>query len=287
MSQEIQWDKAIPIKRFVTNSGRFYGPTDLDTFHQFENPLRPSWTNVASIEASPGLGQWFKDKGRWADIDGPVTAVKGTHIHDFADLLNEGKTITTDNIIERLDKEEDIRWKLVYPNKWQLIEEIKKALMQYVLWFNEHQPMILASEIMLWHPDVPYAGTADLVLRIHNKKQNQDILMLADLKTGNENEKHYTQCMAYAILLEKIYGIKIGAVGTLYCQGRFRGEPKPGKMKVKMIRNKAGAFTDDAKRLMNKVVKLYELWESDRKSPQPTLKPKLPNKFSLNINKGQ
>ena len=66
---------------------------------------------------------------------------------------------------------------------------------------------------MMWHPDVPYAGTADLIMKIHNKKQGQDILMVGDLKTGN-SDKHFVQCMAYAILLEKIYDVKVGAVGS-------------------------------------------------------------------------
>ena len=283
---KVDFNKGVEIKRFATEGGRFYGPTDLDVFNQYENPLKPSWTNVASVESSPGLSNWYKEKGKWADIDGPVTAIKGSHIHTHVDFMNDGAEITTDNIVESLDNEADIRWKLVYHNKWALIEEIKKALMEYQLWYEEHQPTLLKSEIMLWHPDVPYAGTADMILKIHNKRQDQDILMVADLKTGNENDKHFVQCMAYAILLEKIYGVKVGAVGTLYCKGRWRDQPKPGKMKVKVIRNKAGEFTDDAQFLMNRVVKLYELWESNQTYSQPKMKPKLPNKFSLNIKKG-
>ena len=57
-------------------------------------------------------------------------------------------------------------------------------------------------------------------------------------------------------------------------------------MKVKVIRNKAGEFTEDANKLMDKVVKLVDLFQTNNPS-QPTQKRPLPKKFSLNINKGK
>lgn len=277
--------KSIDAKRFATNSGRFYGPEDMDTYHMHENPLKPSWTNVASVESSPGLSTWYKDNGKWADIIGPTSAIIGTITHDAADLMNQGEEITEDWIIEQLETHVDIRWKLIYPMRWDAVELIKKQIMQYKMWYEEHQPQIIKSELMMWHPDVPYAGTADLVLNIYNKRQDQNILMMADLKTGNENEKHYVQCMAYAILLEKIYNVKVGALGVLYCQGRWRDEVKPGKMKVKVVRDKAGELTKDAQFLTNRVVKLYELWKSTQKVLQPKKKKFLPKSFKLIKNK--
>lgn len=283
----IDFSKGVDSKRYATNGGRYYGPVDPDVRHQYKDkqPLKPSWTNVASIESSPGLSNWYKDKGRWADIDGPTTAILGTIAHEAVDLMNAGKTIDEDWIINELETSVDIRWKLVYPHRWDAVELIKKMIMGYIAWYHEHKPKILKSEIMLWHPDVPYAGTADLVLNIYNKRQDQDIIMLADLKTGNENDKHFVQCMAYAILLEKIYKVKVGALGVLYCQGRWRDEPKPGKMKVKVVRNKSGEFTEDANYLSNRVVKLYELWASAQHSKQPKEKKFLPKKFTLNLTK--
>ena len=244
---DIDFNKCIKSRRFITEGGRYYGPVDIDVFNQYNNPLKPSWTNVG--------------------------------------LMNGGKEIDEGWIVNELDTYSDIRWKLVYHNKWEAVELIKKMLMGYVAWYHEHKPKILKSEIMMWHPDVPYAGTADLVINIYNKRQDQNILMMADLKTGNENDKHYVQCMAYAILLEKIFKVKVGALGVLYCQGRWRGEVKPGKMKVKVVRNKAGEFTEDAKVLTNRVLKLYELWQSNQKYQQPKTKQALPKIFSLNIKK--
>tara|TARA_Y100001938_G_C8096494_1_gene438524 strand:- start:1504 stop:2373 length:870 start_codon:yes stop_codon:yes gene_type:complete len=282
---KIDFTKGIQARRYATGGGRFYGPTALDVYKNVENPLKPSWTNVASVESSPGLSNWYKDKGRWADIDGPVTAIIGTIAHQCVDEMNEGKEVTVDDIELMLDTYSDIRWKLIYPNKWEAIQLVQKMLWSYQEWFNNNKPTILHSEIMMWHPEVPYAGTADLVLNIYNKRQDQDILMLADLKTGNEQDKHFEQCMAYAILLEKIYDVKVQALGVLYCQGRWRDTVKEGKMKVKVVRNKSGEFTDDANYLMHRVVKLYELWETAQKTEQPKLKPKLPKKFFLNNNK--
>ena len=275
----------IATERVHTSGGRYYGPQDMDILKSHEKPLKPSWTNVQSVESSPGLSDWKMNNGRWATIDGPTSAIIGTVTHNGADLMNKGKTINTDWILNELETNDDIRWKLVYPSKWSAVEIIKKQLWSYMLWYEEHKPSILATEIMMWHPDVPYAGTADLVLQIYNKRQDQDILMLADLKTGAENEKHFVQCMAYAILLEKIYQVKVSALGVLYCQGKWRDEPKPGKMKVKVVRNKSGEFTDDAKLLSQRVVKLYELWKINQRSAQPKRKIKLPNEFSIKIKK--
>ena len=281
---EFDRKKSIGARRYATETGRYYGPTDMDILHGTTNPLKPSWTNVASIEASPGLSQWFKDKGRWADIDGPVSAIMGSIAHECVDHMNGGGIITTDNIVDMLENWEDMRWRLIYPNKWIAVNLLKKMLIQYCLWHKEHKPVIVESEIMLWHPDVPYAGTADLLLKIHNKTQKQDIYMLGDLKTGNENEKHSVQCMAYAMLVEKIYGIKVSAIGSLYCQGRWKEVPKPGKMKTKVIRNKNMEPTADAKFLADRVRRLYALWESSQTKPQPKERPKLPNEFQLKLN---
>ena len=281
MSKEIQWDNCIPARRYATEGGRYYGPVDITTFNQFENPLRPSWTNLASVEASPGLANWKQQHGYFADVLTSWATTKGTGAHNGVEDMIDGKVLDDAFFTDYLENHEDIKWKM-NGSKWQMIEEIKKCIMQFILWHEEHQPTILKSEIMMWHPDVPYAGTADLIMMIHNKKQNQDILMVGDLKTGNESDKHFVQCMAYAILLEKIYNVKVGAVGSLYCQGRYKGEPKPGKMKVKVIRNKAGEFTEDANKLMDKVVKLVDLFQANNPA-QPNKKRPLPKKFSLNI----
>lgn len=288
----IDFSKGISAKRTHTNGGRFYGPEDLDVLHSTPQPLKPSWTNVASCESAPGLDEYFKNNGRWSNILGPTTAIIGTITHNAVDLLNnwamEGKTgkkyqIDTDWILNELATNDDIRWKLVYPSIWGAVEVIKKQIWSYQEWFAEHQPTILHSEVMMWHPDVPYAGTADLVLNIYNKRQDQDILMMADLKTGAEMDKHFEQCMAYAILLEKIYNVKVSALGVLYCNGKWRGSVKQGKMKVKVVRNKNGEFTDDAKYLTNRVLTVYNLWKSKQKSDQPSKKIVLPKSFSLTV----
>lgn len=273
------------IKRFATTSGRYYGPSDLDVLHQYKNPLKPSWTNVASCESSTGLSEWKMIHGYWSGILASTAATKGTITHDAIDLMNQGHKIdkATDWILNELETSDDIRWKMVH-TKWEMVETIKKQIMGYIAFYNEHKPKILASELFLWHPDVPYAGTADLILSIYNKRQDQDIIMLADLKTGSENEKHFEQCMAYAILLERIYNVKVGAIGSLYSTGKWRD--KPGfKMKVKVLRNKAEVLTEDAKKLCSRVEAVYNLWKSKQKTEQPRTKPKLPNTFSLNITK--
>ena len=255
----IDFSQRIVAKRYPTTAGRFYGPLDIDIEKQYEHPLKPSWTNVASCESSAGLSEWKMIHGYWSRIIGPASATVGTVTHDAVDLMNRWKIeglkgkkyeITTDWIMQELETKQDIRWRLEYPNFWDAVEVIKKMIMGYQAWYNEHKPKLLYSEIMMWHPDIPYAGTADLVLEMEYRKR--PMLMLADLKTGNEQEKHFEQCMAYAILLEKIFNVKVGALGVLYSNGKWRDVPK-AKMKVKVMRNKDESLTDDARDLANRV----------------------------------
>tara|TARA_R100000654_G_scaffold10259_2_gene22958 strand:- start:2053 stop:2907 length:855 start_codon:yes stop_codon:yes gene_type:complete len=283
----IDFSLGIDAKRCPTDSGRFYEPVDEFLRHQYNNSLKPSWTNVASCESSPGLSEWKLIHGYYSRVIGTASATIGTVTHDAIDLMNQWKMkglkdkkyrITTNWILNELELKDDIRWKMEYPSKWMAVERIKKQIMGYQSWYKENKPKLLQSEIMMWHPDVPYAGTADLVLELEYRKR--PMLMLADLKTGNEQEKHFEQCMAYAILLEKIYNCKVGALGVLYSNGNWRDVPK-SKMKVKVMRNKDESLTEDATRLAKRVKIICDLWKSQQKSLQPKRKLQLPNEFSL------
>ena len=162
------------------------------------------------------------------------------------------------------------------------IELICKQIMSYNAFYNEHKPNILASEVMMWHPDVPWAGTADLLVSWHSKRQNQDVYMLGDLKTGAEHDSHFTQCQAYALLAEKIYGIKISVLGVLYCTGKWRTKPT-FKIKAKEIRNKAMKRNDVSKELIEKALSLHRLWKINQKSEQPSTPPLITKNFKLDL----
>lgn len=283
----IDFSTGIDASRCHTNDGRFYEPTDDFVKREYEYPLKPSWTNVASCESSAGLSEWKMVHGYYSRVIGTASATIGTITHDAVDLMNQWLIkglfdkkykITTDWILNELETKDDIRWKLEYPSKWKAVEVIKKQIMGYQAWHSENNPEILKSEIMMWHPDVPYAGTADLVLQINYRKR--PMLMLGDLKTGKEHDKHFEQCMAYAILLEKIYKVKVGGLGVLYSNGKWRDTPK-AKMKVKVVRNKDESLTDDAHYLAKRVKAICDLWKSQQRYKQPKRKIKLPNEFSL------
>ena len=106
---KLDFKKSIDNKRFNTSGGRFYGPTDLDVFNQYDNPLKPSWTNVANIESSPVLTDWFKNNGKWSDIIGPTTAILGTIGHSGVDYMNQGKEVTEEWIVDTLENYYEIR----------------------------------------------------------------------------------------------------------------------------------------------------------------------------------
>ena len=80
--------KSVKAKRVATESGRYYGPFDIDIEKTTKNPLRPSWTNIASVESSPGLSEWKMVNGHWSKVIGYGSATIGTITHDAVDVMN-------------------------------------------------------------------------------------------------------------------------------------------------------------------------------------------------------
>lgn len=278
----IDLTKGVQAKRFAKTSGRYYGPIDENIYHNTTNPLKPSWTTISNVESAPGLQDWFKTHGKFADFIGPTSAIIGTITHECVDLLNAGEVIDSKFIENMLMEQADVRWRFIYPHPYMAVELIRKQIASYCAFHTEHQPRILASEMMLWHPDVPWAGTADFLFSWYSNKQKQEVYMLGDLKTGAEQDKHFVQCQAYALLVEKIFDIKISILGVLHCTGKWRTKPT-FKLKVKEVRNKAMDRNDASKVLIDKALALHELWKINQKYEQPISKPMVPSRFKLKL----
>lgn len=273
----------IRAKRFVTASEqRYYGPADNVILNSYKNPLKPSVSTFLSIEAAPGLTNWKMVNGRYSNIIGKTAAFVGTITHECADALNQGKTVTTKSIEALILADEWNLWRHEYPYLSMIVKMVRKQLAGYLAFFEEHRPTIYATEMMLWHPDIPWAGTADLLLGWYSKRQNKEVYMLADLKTGAEQDKHFYQVMAYAVLAEAIFDIEISMLGVLHCTGKWRKKPN-FKMKAKEIRNKAGEKNETGKSLFRKCQNRYEVWADNLTSEQPAPPPVIPSTFKLNL----
>ena len=75
----------------------------------------------------------------------------------------------------------------------------------------------------MWHKDVPWAGTCDIIAKIDGK------YCIIDIKTGNHYKSHEIQLNMYAELFNKIaeeYNMpKVEKIYGLYTKGKWRKEP--------------------------------------------------------------
>jgi hypothetical protein len=113
----------------------------------------------------------------------------------------------------------------------------------------------------------PWAGTADWVVKIINKKGKEE-RWLVDFKTGNAYNTHQLQLTSYKILWESLFPEHpIDGIACLYLKSGWRKEPNYTFKKYKF----------DPK-TWNEVVAVSE-WANN--SPVPSFPPDLPTTFSL------
>lgn len=157
--------------------------TALGRFYEHEGIMKPSATTVLKI-ISKGkyFEQWIADFGGYRMVNNYVkeAADRGTRTHINAEALQSGMEVHT----EGMPRDEVL------------------MVMAFEEWVNAVKPKFIASEIAMWHPNYPVAGTADIVCTI------RDQLFLIDIKTGGKYDTHELQLTAYGRLYELIYGKK-------------------------------------------------------------------------------
>jgi len=80
----------------------------------------------------------------------------------------------------------------------------------FLAWQKEHKPKFLETEQVLFHPDLCYAGTCDLICKIGKET------WIVDYKTSNKlYPKNGLQLTSYAMAKEKISNVKIDKIGCL------------------------------------------------------------------------
>ena len=192
--------KAIPLKKQVekyiektklyridTNVGRCYTPDPMD-----EDSWKPSVTTLENI-ISKGIifERWIANFGGYDKVSEYVgkKASDGTLVHEYLeDLINYNKIILDEGT----------------PN------HIKKFIQSFLAWWNETDVVPVATEVQLYHDDIPFSGTCDLLCYIDGQ------LSLVDFKTGNEYPtNHQIQLSCYKELHDQIF--PKNTIKNIYC----------------------------------------------------------------------
>jgi len=225
-------------------NGRWYSPDakDLTSYKPSVTTIENVWSKGAAYDS------WLMTNG-WRSIDiRNEKAELGTLIHILIDQLVNGDTITT-----KLDFISDTGKSI--KGDWR----VQKRLVGFLTFWREQNPTPLASEIMLYHPGIPYSGTADLVCMIGKD------LCLIDYKTGKEYPAHQIQLSAYKIIWDKLFNKPIKKLYCLYLSDSWK--TKPYKLKEYKFNRSIVKTTLDG-------------WKFFTKG-KPVIKQELPTKYKI------
>ena len=130
---------------------------------------------------------------------------QGTQVHEACEQLVLGKEVT---------------WMDDYGNaKYSQI--VWEMILKFADFWRTHKPELISAEDFVWSDEHKYAGTADLVVKMHGE------IWLLDIKTSNSVHKSFDlQLSAYAKGLEEAKGIKIQRTGIIWLKAHSRGPSK-------------------------------------------------------------
>ena len=185
------YKESLDIKRHESGA-RWYAPVG-----SYE--WKPSVTTIIGDTLSKGKGfdMWLGNHPSYkiACEERDIAADRGTTVHELAEKYMQGESIESDN------------------------KEICKHLMSFEKFWLENEVQLIDTELFMWHKDVPWAGTCDIIAKINDK------YCIIDIKTGNYYKSHEIQLNMYAELLSKITDEEISIIAGLYTKGRWIREP--------------------------------------------------------------
>ena len=204
---------------------------------------KPSVTTIIGETCAKGkhFDEWLMKNGLNAITIRDESAKRGTKVHEYIEmLLNQGEVKADDDFT-------------------------KKALMSFEKWFYDIKPAVICQEIFLYHKDLPWAGTPDIIAEVDGR------LSIIDIKTGDYRKSHEIQQLMYKDLWNKIFPeCPIQNIYGLYVKGKWMKEPTYGYRK----------FNID-----NTIHKdVYRLWcflNFPYGKPKPKVKAKLKEVFKL------
>ena len=185
------YKESLDIKRHESGA-RWYAPVG-----SYE--WKPSVTTIIGDTLSKGKGfdMWLGNHPSYkiACEERDIAATRGTAVHELAEKYMQGESIESDD------------------------REICKHLMSFEKFWLENEVQLIDTELFMWHKDVPWAGTCDIIAKINDK------YCIIDIKTGNYYKSHEIQLYMYAELLSKITDEEISIIAGLYTKGRWIREP--------------------------------------------------------------
>ena len=206
---------------------------------------KPSVTTIIGGTLSKGKGfeQWLGNHPSYkiACEERDKAADRGTLVHDLAEKYMHGESVEAED------------------------EEICKHLMSFEKFWRDNEIQMIDTELFMWHKDVPWAGTCDIIAKMNGK------YAIIDIKTGGYYKSHEIQLNMYAELLSKITGEEIGILAGLYTKGRWIREPNYQLKKFKFNLDIA-ISVDSVWRFLN------------GGNPKPKMKAKLKTTFQIGGN---
>ena len=202
---------------------------------------KPSVTTIIGETLNKGKGfeQWLGNHPSYkiACEERDKAADRGTLVHDLAEKYMHGESVESED------------------------EEICKHLMSFEKFWKENEVQMIDTELFMWHKDVPWAGTCDIIAKMNGK------YAIIDIKTGGHYKSHEIQLNMYAELL-------VGILAGLYTKGRWIREPNYQLKKFKFNLDIA-ISVDNVWRFLN------------GGNPKPKMKAKLKTKFEIRSSKDE
>ena len=171
----------------------------------------PSATHILDVAYNKGqqFTEWLKSVGNNAKVVAEIAAEKGTRGHHACELLLAGEELDYEMFVEGENRYLAPRYSL---DEWKNILKFKK-------FYEQANPTDVTSEGRVYHLEMGYAGTVDLICIINDER------WLIDFKFGNAiYDSYWLQLEAYA---QCVGGID--RIAVLHMKSSHRGADKSGK----------------------------------------------------------
>ena len=147
---------------------------------------KPSVTTFIGAVLNKGIGydMWLGNAISYKEAckERDIAAKRGTIVHNLCEeLMLKGFLNVPEDIVD------DYK------------DEVLKRLMSFESWYINTKPKIVTTEYKLYHQDVPYSGTPDIICEINGK------LCIIDIKTGAPYQSHQLQLTCYKKLWDTIF----------------------------------------------------------------------------------
>lgn len=161
-----------------------------ERFHNYKGQWYPrcTWVLETGYPKDKFFYEWLMKNGANAETIKTEAGERGTRVHHgIEDLLN-GTMLTYDAYNE-------VEW---------------SKLMAFVRWYEAKKPVVIATELPVFHKKYKIVGTLDAILWVDGK------LMVVDWKTSNTYQESYqVQTAFYADALFHMTGIKVASTAIL------------------------------------------------------------------------